>query len=186
MPVPAVDPADADTYIRRGLEIMAAVNEDPPVHPDDPRIAGCRPVVFHAAGSDGADARNATAIHPGARISARSTVGEGSLVSPGVQVASHVRIGAHVRLNRGVLVGHNTEIGDVATLGPDGKAKCTLLAEVQALESASLKGEYYESFNVSSKNFLETSSGTRAWIAECRRLLGRCIEAKKVPPAEGS
>jgi hypothetical protein len=73
---------------------------------------------------------------------------------------------------------------DVAKLGPDGKAKGTLLAEVQAFESASLKGEYYESFNVSSKNFLETSSGTRAGIAECRRLLGRCIEAKKVPPAE--
>lgn len=62
--------------------------------------------------------RFATVIHPGARISARSTVGEGSIVSPGVQVASHVRIGAHVRVNRGALVGHDTEIGDVATLGP--------------------------------------------------------------------
>lgn len=73
---------------------------------------------------------------------------------------------------------------DVTKLRPDGKAKATLLAEVQAFERASLEGEYYESFNVSSKNFLETSTGTRAWIAECCRLLGRCIEAKKVPPAE--
>jgi proline racemase len=65
VPVDDVDPERADEYVRRGLEIMAAVNEDPPAHPDDPRIAGCRHVVFHAAGRDGADARNATAIHPG-------------------------------------------------------------------------------------------------------------------------
>jgi proline racemase len=65
VPVDDVDPERADEYVRRGLEIMAAVNEDPPVHPDDPRIAGCRHVVFHAAGRDGAHARNATAIHPG-------------------------------------------------------------------------------------------------------------------------
>jgi proline racemase len=60
-----VDPALADEYIRRGAELMAAVNEDPPVHPLDRRIAGCRHVVFHAPGRDGADARNATSIHPG-------------------------------------------------------------------------------------------------------------------------
>jgi len=69
-------------------------------------------------------------------------------------------------------------------LRPDAKAKAPLLAEVHAFERASLEGEYYESFNVNSKNFLETSTGTRAWIAECRRLLGRCIEANKVPRAE--
>jgi proline racemase len=65
VPLDDVDPARADEYIRRGAELMAAVNEDPPVHPEDPRIAGCRHVVFHAPGRDGADARNATSIHPG-------------------------------------------------------------------------------------------------------------------------
>jgi proline racemase len=65
VPVPDVDPADAGEYIRRGAEIMALINEDPPVHPADPRIGGCRHVVFHAPGRDGADARNATSIHPG-------------------------------------------------------------------------------------------------------------------------
>jgi proline racemase len=65
VPVEAVDPSEADSLVRRGLEIMAAVNEDPPVHPEDARIAGCRHVVFHAPGGDGADARNATAVHPG-------------------------------------------------------------------------------------------------------------------------
>jgi proline racemase len=65
VPVESVDPARADEYIRRGAELMAAVNEDPPVHPLDERIAGCRHVVFHAPGNDGAHARNATSIHPG-------------------------------------------------------------------------------------------------------------------------
>jgi len=65
VPVGEVDPARADEYIRHGAELMAAINEDPPVHPEDTRIAGCRHVVFHAPGRDGADARNATSIHPG-------------------------------------------------------------------------------------------------------------------------
>jgi len=65
VPVDDVDPARADEYIARGAEIMQAINEDPPVHPEDPRIAGCRHVVFHAPGRDGAHARNATSIHPG-------------------------------------------------------------------------------------------------------------------------
>jgi proline racemase len=60
------DPSRSDELIARGLAIMAAVNrEAPPVHPEDPRIAGCRHVVFHAPGADGAAARNATAIEPG-------------------------------------------------------------------------------------------------------------------------
>ncbi len=65
VPVPEIDPARSDEYIRRGAEIMAAVNEDPPVHPEDERIAGCRHVVFHAPGRAGADAVSATSIHPG-------------------------------------------------------------------------------------------------------------------------
>ena len=36
-----------------------------PVHPEDPRIGGCRHVVFHEPGRDGADAVAATSIHPG-------------------------------------------------------------------------------------------------------------------------
>jgi proline racemase len=61
-----VDPAHAQQLIDRGAEIMAAIDAaDRPVHPEDPRIAGCRHVVFHASGRDGADARAATSIHPG-------------------------------------------------------------------------------------------------------------------------
>jgi len=61
-----VDPAQAQALIDRGQEIIAAIDAgDPPIHPEDPRVAGCRHVVFHAPGRDGADARAATSIHPG-------------------------------------------------------------------------------------------------------------------------
>jgi proline racemase len=61
-----IDPERADELVSRGREIMEAINADgAPVHPDDARIAGCRHVIFHAPGSDGAHARNATSIHPG-------------------------------------------------------------------------------------------------------------------------
>ena len=52
-----------------------------------------------------------------------------------------------------------------------------LLAEVKAFEKASRAGDFYESFAVNSKNYMEMSGGTRAWIAECRRLLDRCVKA---------
>jgi proline racemase len=61
-----VELAQAQALIERGQEIIAAIDAaDRPVHPEDPRIAGCRHVVFHAPGRDGADARAATSIHPG-------------------------------------------------------------------------------------------------------------------------
>jgi proline racemase len=59
-------PANSEQLIARGLEIAAAINAAaPPVHPLDGAIRGCKHVVFHAPGENGADARNATAIHPG-------------------------------------------------------------------------------------------------------------------------
>jgi proline racemase len=61
-----VDPARSDELIDAGLAIIGAIDAvDRPVHPDDPRIAGCKHVVLHAPGRDGADARAATSIHPG-------------------------------------------------------------------------------------------------------------------------
>ena len=59
-------PADAEPLIAAGLEIIDAIAAGaPPVHPRDPAIRGCKHVVFHAPGEDGADARSATSIHPG-------------------------------------------------------------------------------------------------------------------------
>ena len=62
-----VDPARASELVERGLEIMAAINaSEPPVHPADERIAGCKHVVFTAPGDDGRRSqRSATSIHPG-------------------------------------------------------------------------------------------------------------------------
>jgi proline racemase len=59
-------PDQAQALIDAGLAIMEAINDvRRPVHPEDERISGCRHVVLHAPGDDGADARAATAIHPG-------------------------------------------------------------------------------------------------------------------------
>jgi proline racemase len=59
-------PANADELIERGLAIADAINASAePVHPLDAAIRGCKHVVFHAPGDNGASARNATAIHPG-------------------------------------------------------------------------------------------------------------------------
>ena len=62
--------------------------------------------------------RFATIIHPGARISRNSVVGEGSIVGPGVIVATRTTIGKHVILNRGALIGHHTTIGDFCSVMP--------------------------------------------------------------------
>jgi hypothetical protein len=65
-------------------------------------------------------------------------------------------------------------------LRPAREGEPSLLAEINAFRRASLAGKYYEAFAVNSRNFTQTSSGTLAWMADCRRLLDRCIaEAKK-------
>jgi proline racemase len=61
-----VDPSRSQELIAAGLAVMDTINAvDRPVHPEDPRIGGCRHVVFHEPGRDGADAVAATSIHPG-------------------------------------------------------------------------------------------------------------------------
>ena len=59
-----------------------------------------------------------TLVHPSARISRRSSLGDGTIASVGVVVAAATEVGRHVLLNRGVLVGHHTTVGDHVTLGP--------------------------------------------------------------------
>ena len=58
----------------------------------------------------------ATVVHPNARVSRRSSVGEGSVVSVAVVVAAHTRIGRHVIINRGSLIGHHADIGDFTSV----------------------------------------------------------------------
>lgn len=60
----------------------------------------------------------AIVVHPLARISTKSSIGEGTIVNPGVVIASHTQIGKHVIVNRGALIGHHTKIGDYVTIQP--------------------------------------------------------------------
>lgn len=74
---------------------------------------------------------------------------------------------------------------DAKSLDAGPENDTTLLAQVKTFEKASLASSYYESFAVNSKNYREMSGGTRAWIAECQRLLERCVTAaRKGDPAE--
>ena len=71
-------------------------------------------------------------------------------------------------------------VGDMVRLDELAEGKrgaAPLLAEVRKFHDASLRGEYYESFNVNSRNFMEQSEETQAFIAEFNRLLGNCIRA---------
>lgn len=59
-------PSGSQRLIDAGLEVASEIERSAlPVHPADGAIRGCKHVVFHAVGDNGADARNATAIHPG-------------------------------------------------------------------------------------------------------------------------
>jgi hypothetical protein len=60
----------------------------------------------------------------------------------------------------------------------------SLLDEVRKFCEASLRGDYFASFDVSSKNCMDQSRGTEAFIAEFDRLLRRCLgESAGLPAA---
>lgn len=68
---------------------------------------------------------------------------------------------------------------DPRDIGPDSPRKGGLLAAIRKFQEASLRGDYYESFRVDSRNYMKKSDGTEAWIADCNRLLGRCMDEVK-------
>jgi hypothetical protein len=57
-----------------------------------------------------------------------------------------------------------------------------LWKEVQKFHTAALAGKYYQDFSVNSRNFMERSAGTDAFIAEFGRLLGKCVRAADTGP----
>ncbi len=60
-----------------------------------------------------------------------------------------------------------------------------LVAKVAQFCEASRRGDFYDSFHVDSKNFMQKSLGTQRWIAECGRLFDRCLtQAEKLGPAQ--
>jgi hypothetical protein len=52
-----------------------------------------------------------------------------------------------------------------------------LFDQVQMFCEASLRGDYFEDFDVNGKNCTEQSKGTDAFIAGFDRLIGRCLSA---------
>jgi hypothetical protein len=56
----------------------------------------------------------------------------------------------------------------------------TLRDDVADFVERSRRGDYFESFNVNSKNCTEQSNSTTAWIADCNRLLDRCVARAKL------
>jgi hypothetical protein len=52
-----------------------------------------------------------------------------------------------------------------------------LLEEVRKFHAASLRGDYYDGFDVNSRNFMAKSEGTEVFIAEFAQFLGKCIRA---------
>jgi acetyltransferase EpsM len=98
----------------------------------DSHVAVCALATTHrsrfTAQIDAIGMRFATLIHPTARISPRSTIGEGSIISVGVIVAAHTHVGQHVFVNRGALIGHHTKIGDHSSIMPGANVagNCTM------------------------------------------------------------
>jgi hypothetical protein len=68
---------------------------------------------------------------------------------------------------------------DLSHFRQDGPKPTNLLEEIKEFQQTSLRGEYYESFDVNWKNSTEKSIGTCAWIFEFNRLLSCCIAAVK-------
>jgi sugar O-acyltransferase (sialic acid O-acetyltransferase NeuD family) len=57
-------------------------------------------------------------VHPSARVSRKSDIGEGSIINAGAIIAAHTKIGQHVIINRGALIGHHTKVMDYSTISP--------------------------------------------------------------------
>lgn len=83
------------------------------------------------------------------------------------------------RSKLGMLVGDMVRL-DQLTEGKRGAAP--LLDEVRKFYDASLRGEYYDGFDVNSKNFMDKSEGTDASIADFDRLVGKCVRAASKGP----
>ena len=72
---------------------------------------------------------------------------------------------------------------DPAELRPRAPERKTFSPMSRRFQKASVAGKYYQAFAVNSKNYTEKSSGTLAWIADCHRLLARCVaQTRKEDP----
>lgn len=73
---------------------------------------------------------------------------------------------------------------DPAKLRPT-KVRRSVTDDVREFDRAVRAGDYYEGFNVNSRNFMEKSEGTEDFIRDCLRLLDRAVaEVHKGPVAK--
>jgi acetyltransferase EpsM len=107
----------ADTIGGLPITWIDDVSDLAPTHWAVCALATTKRSLFTAQAED-RGLRFATIVHPTARISRASSLGDGTIASVGVIVAAHTSIGRHVLLNRGVLVGHHTVVGDHVSLLP--------------------------------------------------------------------
>jgi len=77
------------------------------------------------------------------------------------------------------LVGDLIRLDDLA---PGKAGVAPLLEEVRKFHAESLAGEYYESFAVNSRNSMDESERTEAFIGEFDRLLTKCVRAAAKRP----
>ena len=59
-----------------------------------------------------------TLIHPSARVSSSTTLEEGVIVGPGTGISVNTKIGRHAIVNAQSIVGHDSILGDFATVSP--------------------------------------------------------------------
>ena len=83
------------------------------------------------------------------------------------------------RAKLGALLG---DLVQIDALTKASGAQVPLLKQVQKFHTAALAGKYYQDFSVNSRNFMERSAGTHAFIAEFDRLLGTCVRAADTGP----
>jgi sugar O-acyltransferase (sialic acid O-acetyltransferase NeuD family) len=70
----------------------------------------------------------ATLVHPSARLSRTSQVGEGSILSVNTIIAAQTSLGCHTVVNRAATIGHHTMVGDYVTIAPGANiaGKCVI------------------------------------------------------------
>jgi hypothetical protein len=82
-------------------------------------------------------------------------------------------------------IGQYVKLEEIAPDDSSGTGKRSLRDAVSAFDAACRRGEYYVSFAVNSKNCMDTSSGTRSFIADCQRLFVRSlVESGEGDPTE--
>lgn len=59
-----------------------------------------------------------TAIHPGASIGSRATIGPGVVICAGAVISTNVRLARHVHVNPNATVGHDAVLGEFCSLNP--------------------------------------------------------------------